>query len=319
MSTMSSNINSFDLAKFVMAYLVVAIHCGIREYSELAYKLFDLSVPVFFTISGFLLYRKITTGGVLLYVKRLLFMYAVYTIIYMPLTIWGVRTMSICDASISITQGILIMGENFCSWPLWYLWALIFGTIIVWLFSKCRVSVEGIAVLGVVLVFCARFMDALRPISGSIIAKADSTMIEWYYRVFLTTRNGLFVAVPYLSLGLLLAKYKEGIMSQKWQIIVALFLSMGCYLLRIPYAANLTAFCIVALLLMWKLPDSTYFKKLRNISTLAYFLHMYFVFFLSGRFPNFLIYWFVSAICVTALCLILLACTKQLRVSRCLY
>lgn len=54
----------FNVLKFLIAFLVIAIHCDVQEYSLLLRKFCDLAVPLFFMMSGFLLLKNVNRGGV---------------------------------------------------------------------------------------------------------------------------------------------------------------------------------------------------------------------------------------------------------------
>lgn len=202
------NINGFDLVKFILCYWVVAIHCGIDHYSNIGMKLAELAVPIYFVISGFLMYKYIyETRKFSCYIKRLIGMYFLYTILYFPLTLLGIQNMPLSKSIIDVLQGIFIVGENYCSWPLWYLLALIWGAIIIKLLAKLKINLESLVVIGLVLVLLARMLDALHPIKNYIVSKSDMTLVVGYFSIFENTRNGLFAGLPYLSVGLLLKKY----------------------------------------------------------------------------------------------------------------
>ena len=210
------NINGFDLIKFILCYMVVAIHCGVDHYSSIGMKIAELAVPVYFVISGFLMYKYIyETGNFLHYIKRLICMYSLYSILYLPLTFLGVKGKPLSESIIDVLQGIFIVGENYCSWPLWYLLALIWGAITIKLLTKLKVSLEGLVVVGLVLVLLARTLDTLHPMANNINSKSDYVLITAYFSIFENTRNGLFAGLPFLSLGLMLKKYFSRMMEFK--------------------------------------------------------------------------------------------------------
>lgn len=91
-----------DLMKFVMAVVVIAIHIRPEvSFSNHSVKIifegiYSLAVPFFFMASGFLLFRKaripledVGKARILSYLKRMLKLYVVWTLIYLPLTIYG--------------------------------------------------------------------------------------------------------------------------------------------------------------------------------------------------------------------------------------
>ena len=165
-----------DVMKFVMAIVVVAIHTRpelsfsslfIRNFFETVYS---IAVPFFFMASGFLLFRKIslplTAEGELRiksYLKRMCKLYGLWTIVYLPLTIYGfyLSGISPLKAFVLFLRNIFLVGENYMSWPLWYLLALIVAVSIVYVLLKLNVprgwivSISiGMALIGIGLDYC---------------------------------------------------------------------------------------------------------------------------------------------------------------------
>lgn len=57
-----------DIVRLIIAFMVVAIHCGISDVNENVYNIFQSSVPLFFVISGYFIENKLVInkkGGVL--------------------------------------------------------------------------------------------------------------------------------------------------------------------------------------------------------------------------------------------------------------
>ena len=53
-------INSFDLMKLILAYFVVADHCDIRYEYPLFFNVIKMAVPLFFLMSGYLLWHRLS-------------------------------------------------------------------------------------------------------------------------------------------------------------------------------------------------------------------------------------------------------------------
>lgn len=94
--------NCIDLLKLIMAFFVIAIHSGLSNITsgickDILNDIFALAVPYFFITSGFLLFRKtdINNWGsndkkrLLRYLVKILKLYGAWTLIYLPLTIYG--------------------------------------------------------------------------------------------------------------------------------------------------------------------------------------------------------------------------------------
>lgn len=134
------NYPDLDLLKLLMAFFVVEIHTRpLRGFpvAESAAECFDvLAVPFFFIASAFLCFKGLsgqdfatvdargsvrvrrTTG-------KLLRLYFIWTLLFLPVTVFGdvLQGKSLMGSVASFVKGTLFVGENFCSWPLWYLLA----------------------------------------------------------------------------------------------------------------------------------------------------------------------------------------------------
>ena len=77
--------NLFDIAKFILSVMVVAIHTSF--YPEYLYPWLRLAVPLFFVISGYLFFTKSGGGKLNLYkfVNRVIVLYIFWTIALLPL------------------------------------------------------------------------------------------------------------------------------------------------------------------------------------------------------------------------------------------
>lgn len=136
------NYYGIDLLKFIMAVCVVAIHTQplYSIQSIVVQRLFDtitsLAVPYFFSVSGFLLFSKIDANILSRksmevckkYLSRVLSLYVIWNIIYLPITIFGFKenNMSFARYVLDCIRGFLFIGQQFYSWQLWYLLSVFF-------------------------------------------------------------------------------------------------------------------------------------------------------------------------------------------------
>ena len=178
--------------KFLVAFVVVAMHT--TEGNPLGIK--DLAVPFFFLASGFFLFGKLDAGNpeeAAVYRKkwlsRIVRLYLVWTLIYLPFTVYGfIRGGSPPLHSLALLfRNLLFVGENYLSWPLWYLLGMIWAGCMIFLLRRLRVPVWGMLIIGVALILVAQ-------LSG--LKSAD-----WYRMVFKTTRNGIFLGFPFMTAG----------------------------------------------------------------------------------------------------------------------
>lgn len=198
-----------DFVKFICAVCVIYIHIpALSELSpEASFWLRDylcrLAVPMFFLASGYFLSTKFENREkTVAYIKRIAAMYTGFTIIYLPMIIYGYRNnltsmKGVAVAVIDFVRNFLLLG----SWVhFWYFTALISGVIILYIMIKClKVSIKTVIVIAMVLyimgIVLADHRDAIQ--SVPLIGK----FARIYFAIFDNTRNGLFVGLPFVSVG----------------------------------------------------------------------------------------------------------------------
>src|SRR5574344_1943497 len=122
-----------------MAIIVVAIHthplenCKIEWINSIYSSLITLAVPFFFISKGFLLEKKINSGGnnrevlkssIIKYIK----LYLIWSLVYFPLALipYFTNDYSIFKSVALYIRGFVFLGENFNSWILWYILSVIY-------------------------------------------------------------------------------------------------------------------------------------------------------------------------------------------------
>ncbi len=160
------NYNALDLIKLVMALMVVVIHRPLFDETHVAFNYFSqitiagLAVPFFFACAGFLFYKKWQkeSGYTFRYVKRILILYILWSIIYMPCTF--VKAFSGHYAEITprllAGQAVIFVRDFFLDTSFvqfWYLVATIYGILIFSLllkkFSLPLIAAGSVALSGV--------------------------------------------------------------------------------------------------------------------------------------------------------------------------
>lgn len=190
-----------DLLKFLLALIVVWIHTG----NSTLYGLVDLAVPAFFILSGFFLFGKIfhasadASGIVSTWLGKTLRLYLFWTAVYLPFAIIGFAKEGIpfIKATAVYVRNVFFFGENYLSWPLWYLLGLLQAGVIIWLTLRIRLPFWGLALIATTL-FCLPYLISFDKIAV-------------FHKTFVTTRNGFFIGLPYMTLGGLIRKLCPGI------------------------------------------------------------------------------------------------------------
>lgn len=282
----SQKYNSIDYLKVCMAILVVAIHTSAYNCYELSWvnmigeTLVSVAVPFFFVASGFLLWQKVVGATTLVkrervknWIFKVVRLYLVWTLIFMPYTIYGFVKdgISLEKSIVVFLRNVLLVGENYWSWPLWYLLAMIVAGCILYLLLRVRCPQRGIysvaiglAVMGVVLNFIHE-------------QAMGANYLDVYFSLFKTTRNGFFVGFPYIVVGVAIAEH--GVIKSRTVLWMMLVLALVLQMQGLPLVLFFLVYALFSLVLHWELPNdrSERYYNARLSSTVIYFVHMLWV------------------------------------------
>ena len=294
----SRSSNFADLIKFIMSILVVAIHAHFMRGNDIADMLISdvfgrIAVPFFFTAAAFFLFRHAGKEGfgkrVAKYVTRMTVLYGVCTLIYVPAIMdWN-------KGKVPLTKWIKLIFFEGSYRQLWFLPALVFAVLLVYLLYKAGLDTRLIFGLSVPLyiIGCA-FHSFYKPlINFEFIAEYAKD----YYTVFGTTRNGIFFGFIYVALGALLAthslKLKQPVAWICFGIsavaVVGEVLIIEEFALTSKGMGMYISVFFAALFLFWLSINSPFlsnlpskpFKVLRKLSTDIYFSHTLFLYIFS--------------------------------------
>ena len=282
---MATPYTTIDIAKFVLSFLVIVIHSN--AYQLVNEDICALAVPVFFVFSGFFLYKSFISSNkninkLKAYLIKVVKLYIVYTLIYIPLTIYGfiIHDVSPLRAVFIFVRQFLFVGENFYSWPLWYLLALIVSVFIIICLLRYKVRVITIFIISLLFTFIGILINYLNNVEH--LPTIIDRFLTIYQKVFTTTRNGLFVGLGCVSTGMLVAKYETNIKKWNKAIYILFCVAVGYYFYELPLGLNVMAFMVICVLIQPQINCMGINKErsvwLRNMSTLNYFFHMYFLF-----------------------------------------
>ncbi len=204
---------AIDIAKYVSALLVVAIHTyPFLEISETFNTLFiaivcRLAVPFFFICSGYFLFRKLNgthkqnLNRLKRYISRLIRLYLVWTVIYIPYTIWNY--MGTGFSLMSLLGWIRDFFLNGSYYHLWFLPALILGTLIVYWLGEKK-SISKVVSISMILYFIGYLINVYAPIWQGL--PYVSIVYGFFTKTLVTARDGFFFAPIFIALGAFMAK-----------------------------------------------------------------------------------------------------------------
>lgn len=182
-----------DILKLLLSLVVVWIHTGNNTLMGLT----SWAVPLFFVLSGFFLWSKIFKENdsdgkcrvVLSWLMKILYMYVIWTMIYLPFSYIGfVREGLPFMKSVAIwLRNCIFVGENYLSWPLWYLLGLLWAGGIIWTGLRIKTPFWLFCVLACIL-YVVPFI-------------CDLEKFHLYTSLFIHSRNGLFIGFPFMMIG----------------------------------------------------------------------------------------------------------------------
>lgn len=290
MNKSNSQVNgAIDIAKLIMAILVIGIHTNPFSYNVWLDRGFGiltrLCVPFFFVASSYF-YWKRQPRKPWRYVYRLLLLYIIWTLIYLPLdlkTIVGYSFVEFIDT-------FLWSGYR----HLWFLNCSIIGFVIVHLLDK-RLSTRNILLLSIVFLLIGCIKSTWAPLTLKILGKEVPDVLGY--------RNGLFYAFPYFAAGKMIAEHNTE--TPKHFFAFGLFISLilllvesYVFIIRLDTKATilwLSVFpmtcCLFNLILSLKVRIRKDISLvIRKMSTLLYCIHPYIVLLLSPVFRNFILF-----------------------------
>ena len=284
-----------DIFKFIFSICIVLLHNNIFSmhsfFDPVVVLLINLAVPYFFVASGYFLAEKVKFASTLEERKSICFTYikrlAIKLLIFEPISIVLWLAKRYLDG-LSVPSILLLTLQDILVYPkgaLWYIQALIVAVLLLMPFILCRKTHHAIIpalVLFVLSVLGNRYYFLIENTPmGQLYLQ--------YEQIFLTTRNGLFVGLPFVLSGYLISLL-EPLLTKSHRkttgvlVISTLFFFGTCcaeYTLIRPYTGreNALYFSYIALVPVF-FTLSAHFtqfsyntKLLRNLSTSIYLIH----------------------------------------------
>lgn len=243
-----------DITKFVLCFLVIAIHIGpFTSYSKgLNYFFVEvlarIAVPFFFVSSGFLLYVR--NKGIKSYCLNMFRMYVVWTIIYLPLYFFKFSDLTL-GARI---KSFLIYGTYT---HLWFLLACSVAPVV------CLVveTIFGCKMKYVVLLFLFVVGACSQTYYWLAVRLDFANIIDVLRSAFLSLSNGVFFAPIFFALGKTIADLESNRKTNKYSLKTIVSLTVLCFVLLICEAY-----------LCWKMGEMQGFEFYFLLIPLSYFL-----------------------------------------------
>lgn len=277
---------TIDICKLIMAFAVIAIHTNPvvnvtnQMVVDIVVILEDFAVPFFFVASGFFLAygmedgKKADDGRYKRYFIKILRMYCIWTIISLPLTIYGYSLSgeSVIHCLLSYVKYFLFVGKLYNSYHLWYLLALLYAVAMIWFLKDKKVSIYIITIVALLFFVMNEGLLWLGESANGVM-----TQVAKIYQ-YIFNKGGVFTGVIYVCMGMLMAQKKQVI--SKWICIGGLIIINIIQMSTNIHVSNClniveSAFFFM-LVLQIRLPEWKYYKMCRKASTIVYLSHLWF-------------------------------------------
>lgn len=282
-----------DVTKFILALFVVAGHThpfkGVDNFvfMQLWETSLLLVVPYFFMAAGFFLFSKVykiddkkyQLNTIKPYLVRIFKLYIYWTIIFIPITLWRYATDDLVFQKdlVLFIRGTFFFGENYYSWPLWFLLSMTYSIAFIYLLILINFKWRGVFISSIIIFIIAIIFNYLvREETENSVLLAIGRAVKY---LFLTGR--LFTGMFYLMVGGLIALNKIKLSAITIIAITVIAIAFQLYEVEIvsPLLFSLLPITLFYLTINWKLESITNNAFLRKCSTVLYFTHMI-VFFL---------------------------------------
>lgn len=289
-----------DLLKFIMALFIVVLHTHpfVDVNDTLNFLTADiigrLAVPFFFAATGFLLEKRIGQQKekkeiIGPYIRKLLVLYCIWTVIYLPILIYD----KIIVSDTSLTYDLFAIVRDFVfvgSYShLWYLPAVAVGLIIVYVLRKY--ACEGGCAVILFILFCMGLLTQsyfglllkIIPVNGLLWK-----LMKLVKMVMVTCRNGIFFGSIFLYMGMWIARCN--IKTKTYLTVLGLVASIVLFSMEASCLQKLGSvreedmyfmllpavfFLILSALFLTIKADTVFIRKM---SMNIYFVHMIFKF-----------------------------------------
>ena len=285
-----NNKNVFDLVKFIMAIFVVGIHTHPLEnvQSPIVQSIFDtafsLAVPFFFLCSGYLLARKMqgdyNSGENRELIRKMLFRilkkYLIWMAIYFPLAVYGYAKSdySPVQCAVYYLRGLLLVGEHYHSYPLWYLLSTVFACLFILILYKLKCSHKAVVGIGFAVIIIAFATAFLINYNGSL-----PRMLDLYCGVIRNT-----IINPRILFGMFYFPFGMSLARKELPLPLAIIMFAAGFIGRCIFIDNIfiayvfllmSAVGFFAIVLRVNLKPSKIYYPLRKASKSIYLIHMY--------------------------------------------
>ena len=206
-----------DIIKLIAAFMVIGLHTrpflsvSVFVDSIYNYDIANYAVPFFYACTGFFIaINSMSKNDFIHSIKRRIqkttVVYVWCTVLYFPLTLygWAANGKNTAYNILDFIRNFFFVGENYYSWTLWYLNGLIFALLIV-LWGIRKANLKQLFAISAFFYVIGLLLHTENVCQGAF-PQFINTAIRLYFKIFHTTRNGLFRSFAFVMVGIMIGK-----------------------------------------------------------------------------------------------------------------
>ena len=275
--------SSLDLFKFLLAIMVIAFHtnpfeqCQIPLIDEIAIVLVDVTVPFFFCISGFLLARKWgrkkeeRQTKIIKILIDTVKLYVIWTLISFPLSVYGyiLSGNSWINCILSYIKYFFFVGKLFQSYHLWYLLAMIYSLVFIFILVHCNRGINSMLLVGVMLYVVRLGLEYFRLNTDAFPMLAP--VVGIYEYIF--NNGNIFTGMLYMCIGITVVE-KRCCFSFFASLVLFITGIVIKYTIHSELGNIIASSCFFMMVLNIDLPQFPFYIILRQLSRYMYLVHL---------------------------------------------
>lgn len=286
-----------DVVKLLMAICVIALHThpleGINNIivSSIYSAIVRQAVTFFFITSGFLLFFKFdkdlyaeqNVAKLKKFFIKFLKLYIFWHLIYLPITVYGfvAKDYSVLKSIAVFFRNIFFVGEQWFSWPLWYMLSTIYAVIFLIVMIKYKVKEKKIYLLaGIIYIGAIIFTEIVN--CKETFSGVLNIIVSIATNVFSNGR--VFTGIGIFTIGMIFGRYNDKFIVYNKNILIIVWILLTCILaiiqlteiIIIPDILNILCSCVLFLYVksFYKIVEEDKYDIYRKTSTVYYFTHM---------------------------------------------
>lgn len=283
---MNKDLEIVDLWKFIASIIVVAIHTSTLNatsnffISNIWNSISILAVPFFFISTGYLSFYKsksINIGKVKKVLLKFLKIYFICILVYLPITIcyYIYSDYSFFKSVLYFIRSVLFIGENYNSWPLWYLLSSIYAFLILYIFCKLRYSEKKILITSLILFIIGLVITIISNTNCTIFHILK--IFNYFINIVFGGTGRLLYGIGYITIGIFLGHNgKDKSISILSTAILFIILLITPKTFKIVSAVPFMYFAFLDIVKFNKKIPLLNHSLLRTMSSVTYFTHMIF-------------------------------------------